>query len=84
MVKGHSDSEKEDLQPPLHGHNSFQLAATDHLYAHPTDRRVHGLCLPVVEYWLEREIAQWVHHEGSIQRPCSTMELCLTWHETDE
>ena len=24
---------------------------------------------PVVEYWLEREIAQWVHHEISIRRP---------------
>ena len=24
---------------------------------------------PVMEHWLEREIAQWVHHEGSIQRP---------------
>ena len=23
---------------------------------------------PVVEHWLEREIAQWVHHEGSIRR----------------
>ena len=22
---------------------------------------------PVVEHWLEREIAQWVHHEGLIQ-----------------
>ena len=22
---------------------------------------------PVVEHWLEREIAQWVHREGSIQ-----------------
>ena len=21
---------------------------------------------PVVEHWLEQEIAQWVHHEGSI------------------
>ena len=24
---------------------------------------------PVVEHWLEQEIAQWVHHEGSIRRP---------------
>ena len=24
---------------------------------------------PVVEHWLEREIAQWVHHEGSFRRP---------------
>ena len=24
---------------------------------------------PVVEHWLEQEIAQWVHHERSIRRP---------------
>ena len=24
---------------------------------------------PVVEHWLERDIAQWVHHEGSIREP---------------
>ena len=23
----------------------------------------------VVEHWLEQEITQWIHHEGSIQRP---------------
>ena len=37
-----------------------------------------------MEHWLEREIAQWVHHEGSIRRPivpwanALTMELHLT------
>ena len=33
---------------------------------HPTDRIVHTTTFvtPVVEHWLEREIAQWVHHEG--------------------
>ena len=24
---------------------------------------------PFVDHWLEREIVQWVHHEGSIRRP---------------
>ena len=30
---------------------------------HPTDRIVHttAFVTPVVEHWLEREIAQWVH-----------------------
>ena len=34
---------------------------------HPTDRIAHttAFVTPVVEVWLEREIAQWVHHEGS-------------------
>ena len=38
---------------------------------HPTDRIAHttAFVTPVVEHWLEREIAQWVHHEGSIRRP---------------
>ena len=29
----------------------------------------HRQVTPVVEQWLEREIAQWIHHEGSIRRP---------------
>ena len=39
---------------------------------HPTDRITHttAFITPVVEHWLEREIAQWVPpHEGSIPRP---------------
>ena len=38
---------------------------------HPTDRMTHttAFVTPVVEHWLEREIAQWVHHVGSIRRP---------------
>ena len=30
---------------------------------HPTDRIVHTMAFvtPVVEHWLEQEIAQWVH-----------------------
>ena len=34
---------------------------------HPTERTAHttAFVTPVVEHWLEREIAQWVHNEGS-------------------
>ena len=37
---------------------------------HPTDRITHTTVFvkPVMEHWLERQIAQWVHHEGSIRR----------------
>ena len=37
----------------------------------PTDRIAHttAFVTPVVENWLERDIAQWVHHEGSIRLP---------------
>ena len=33
---------------------------------HPTDMITHttAFVTPVVEHWLKREIAQWVHHEG--------------------
>ena len=38
---------------------------------HPTGKITHttAFVTPVVDHWLEREIAQWVHHEGSIQWP---------------
>ena len=45
---------------------------------HPTDRIAHttAFVTPVVEFviqvmehWLERQIAQWVHHEELIRRP---------------
>ena len=48
MVKGHSDSERENLLPPLHGQST-------------TERIVHTTVFvtPVVEHWLEREIIKW-------------------------
>ena len=45
---------------------SFQLEKQGFFYMHhPTDRIVYtmGFVTPVMEHWLEREIAQWVHHE---------------------
>ena len=47
---------------------------------HPTDRITHNTAFvtPVVEHWLEREIAQWVHHEGSIRRPITPLVNALT------
>ena len=59
----HSDSEKGNLLPPhrllftINSNGSFILH-------HPTDRIAHttAFVTPVVEHWLEREIAQWVHH----------------------
>ena len=39
----------------------------------------HGLLFPIssVEHWLERETAQWVHHEGSIRRPIAIWQWPL-------
>ena len=49
----------------------FRLAVRAFYMHHPTDRITHttAFVTPAVEHWLEREIAQWVHHEGSIRRP---------------
>ena len=50
---------------------SFRLAARCFYMHHPTDRITHttAFVTPVVQHWLERDLAQWVHHEGSIRRP---------------
>ena len=47
---------------------------------HPTDRITHTTAFdkPVMEHWLEWEIAQWVHHEGSIRRPIVPWANALT------
>ena len=61
MVKDHSDSEKGNLLPPhrllvpINSKGSF-ICTIPHRIAHTT-----AFVTPVVEHWLEREIAQWVH-----------------------
>ena len=50
---------------------SFRLVARVLLYTHPTDRIAHTAAFVtlIVEHWLERAIAQWVHSEVLILRP---------------
>ena len=66
VVKDHSDSERENLL--LHG-LLFPISSKGSFIC--TDRITHTMTFvtPVVEQWLEREIAQWVHHEGLIRQP---------------
>ena len=47
---------------------------------HPTDRIVYttALVTPVVEHWLDRKIAQWVHQEWSMQWPIAPWANALT------
>ena len=54
MLKDHSDSEKGNPLPP-HRQGFFYMH-------HPSDRITHttAFVTPVMEHWLEREIAQWV------------------------
>ena len=71
-VKDHSDSESETCC--RHMGYSFWLRARVLYMYHPTDRITFTTVFvtPVVEHWLEREIAQWVHHEGSTRRPITS------------
>ena len=62
MVKDHSDSERESPLPPHW--LLFPINSKFFFYMHhPTDRIAHttAFVTPVVEHWVEREIAQWVH-----------------------
>ena len=56
MVKDHSDSKRGNPLLP-HGQQGFFYMH------HPTDRIAYttAFVTPVMEHWLEREIAQWVH-----------------------
>ena len=77
MVKDHSDSEIGNLLPP-HG-LLFPISSNGSFICIISDRITHttAFVTPVVEHWLEREIAQWVlpmkdrsnnlpHHERTL------------------
>ena len=61
VVKDHSDSEKGNPLPPW-ATLSDEQQGLFYLH-HPTDKITHttAFVTPVVDHWLEREIAQWVH-----------------------
>ena len=71
MVKDHSYSEKQNPLPPHRLLLSIDSKGSFYMHQ-PTDRITHttAFVTPVVEHWLEQEIAQWVKpHKGSIRRP---------------
>ena len=61
MVKDHSDSEKGNPLPP-HG-LLFPISSKGSFICTIPDRIAHttAFVTPVVEHWMERDIAQWVH-----------------------
>ena len=89
MVKDHSDSEKGNPLPPhrllflISSKGSFICTIPDRI-AHTT-----AFVTPVVEHWLEREIAQWVHpmknrsddpsHHERTLLPQSYISLRIQW-----
>ena len=74
MVKDHSDSERvnlllpQGLLFPISSKGSF-ICTIPHTTV---------FVAPVVKHWLEREIAQWVRHEGSIRRSIVPWANALT------
>ena len=56
MVKDHTDSERENPLPP---HRLLFYMQVFFYMHHPTDRKAHitAFVTPVVEHWLEREMA---------------------------
>ena len=61
MVKNQSYSKRGNPLPP---HRLlFPISSKGFYMRHPTDRIIHttAFVTPIVEHWLEREIAQWVH-----------------------
>ena len=56
MVKDHSDSERGNPLPPLHGLLfPFSSMGSFICTTHRHDSTYHGLFTPVVEHWLERD-----------------------------
>ena len=74
MVKDHSDSKRGN---PLTPHGLlFDISMQGFFYMHhPTDRIIHTMVFVTPE----REIAQCVHYEGSIQRPIALERTILPW-----
>ena len=74
MVKDHSDSERGNRLPHLQG-LLFPISSKGSFIC--TTQQTGKFVTPVVEHWLEREICQWVHHEGSIRRSIATSRFSV-------
>ena len=72
MVEDHSYSKKGNPLAPYRQGFFYMHYSTDWI------RHTTAFVTPVTEHWLEREIAHWVHHEGSIGRPIAPcMEIVI-------
>ena len=73
MRKDHSEREREETR-------CRYTATLSNYMHHSTDRITYttAFVTPVVEHWLEGDVAQWVPHEGSIRRPIAPSANALT------
>ena len=76
MVKDHSDSERGNLLPP-HG-LLFPISSKGSFICIIPQTGWHIPRPLLHQHWLEWEIAQWVHHEGSIWQPIAPWANALT------
>ena len=78
MIKDHSDSERKPAATTWATLYKYQQGFF--YMHHPTDRIAHTTTFvtPVVEHWLEWEIAPWIHDKGLIWRPIAPWANTLT------
>ena len=62
MMNDHSDIERRNQQPSLHG---LLCSIRRKRYVVCTIPHTTAFVTPVKEHWLEREIFQWIHHCGT-------------------
>ena len=80
MVKDSSDSDRGNPLPPLHGLLFLISSKVFSNMHHPTDRIAHTMAfvIPTMQDWLEWELEQSFHHEGSIRSPITLRTNALT------
>ena len=71
MVKVHSDSKRRN---PMMPHWLLFLISSKGSFICIIPQT--AFVTPIVEHWLEWEIPQWFHHEGSIRRPIAPWAKC--------
>ena len=61
-VKYHMDKERRNLLPPFHGLLFLITSKISFICIIPLDRKLHIMAFitPVVEHWMERELAQYM------------------------
>ena len=68
------------MLPPLYGLLFPISSKGSFISVNHTDRIINTMAfvILVVGHWLQQEIAQWVHHEGLIQRAITPRATALT------
>ena len=71
IVKNDSDSKRGDPLPPHR--QLFPINNKGSFICISPQTHTTAFVTPVVGHWLERELAQWVNHKGSIRRPIAPL-----------